>query len=98
MLFLRYFLVRCVQHLAFSLIRGVSMHESSSYCQDFVFDFWMIVSILQLTVRSAVPIQISLSGNPNQLKTERLENNLRLCGENWLTIFEFSSLMEITKV
>ena len=40
----------------------------------------------------------SLSANPNQLKTERSENNLRLCGENWLTILKFSSLMDMTKV
>ena len=49
-------------------------------------------------VPSAVPIQLSLSANPNQLKTERLENNLRLCGENWLTNSEFFSLVEMTKV
>ena len=56
----------------------------------------MMVSSVQLTVPSAAPIQISLSVNPNQLKTERLENNLRLCGENWLTNLKFSSLMEMT--
>ena len=63
-----------------------------------LFNFRMMVSHMQLTVASAVPIQISLSANPNQLKTERSENNLRLCGENWLTILKFSSLMEMTKV
>ena len=57
-----------------------------------------MVSPMQLTVPSAAPMQISLSANPNQLKTERLENNLRLCGKNWLTNLKFSSLVEITKV
>ena len=61
-------------------------------------DIKMMVSPMQLTVPSAAPIQISLSANPNQLKTERLENNLRLCGENCLTNSKFSSLMEMTKV
>ena len=61
-------------------------------------DIKMLVSPMHLTVPSAVPIQLSLSANPNQLKTERLENNLRLCGENWLTNSNFSSLMEMTKV
>ena len=32
------------------------------------------------------------------MKTERLENNLRHCGENWLTNSKFSSLMEMAKV
>ena len=53
---------------------------------------------MQLTVHSAAPIQISRSANPNQLKTERLENNLSLCGENWLNILKFPSLMEMMKV
>ena len=61
-------------------------------------DFKMMVSLLQLTFLSAAPIQISLTANPNELKTERLENSLHLCGENWLTNSRFSSLMEMTKV
>ena len=61
-------------------------------------DIKMMVSPMLLTVPSAAPKQISLSANPNQLKTESLENNLRLCGENWLTNLKFSSLMEMTKV
>ena len=48
-------------------------------------DIRMMVSPIQLTVPSAAPTQISLSANPNQLQTESSENNLRLCGENWLT-------------
>ena len=43
-------------------------------------DFRMMVSLMQLTVPSAVPIlQVSLSANPKQFKTERSDNNLRLC-------------------
>ena len=41
-------------------------------------DVEIMVSPTQLTVPSAAPLQKSLSANPNQLKTERLENNLRL--------------------
>ena len=63
--------------------------ETRAKCQDLLLDIKMMVSLVQLTVPSAAPIQISLSANPNQLKTERLENNLRLCGENWLTNLEF---------
>ena len=40
---------------------------------------------------SAAPIQISSCVNPNPLKTERLENNLQLCGGSWLTNSRFSS-------
>ena len=57
----------------------------------------MMACLSQLTFPSA-PIQISLSANPNQLKTERSENNLRLCGEKWLTNSNFSSLMQMNKV
>ena len=35
---------------------------------------------MQLTVPSAVSQQLLLSAKPNYLKTERLENNLHLCG------------------
>ena len=58
----------------------------------------MMVSPMQLTDPFAAPIQISLSVNPNQLKTERSESNLRLCGENWQISSKFSSSMEMTKV
>ena len=34
----------------------------------------------------------------SKLKTEKSENNLRHCGENWLTTLKFSSLMEMTKM
>ena len=61
-------------------------------------DIKMMVSSMQLTVPSAAPIPLSLSANPKQLKTEKLENNLHLCGENWLTNLKFSSLMEMTRV
>ena len=61
-------------------------------------DIKMMVSPVQLTVLCATPIQLSLSANPNHLKTERLENNLRFCGECWQINSNFSSLMEMTKV
>ena len=45
-------------------------------------DFKMMVSSKPLIAPSAAPIQIYIIAvNPNQLKTERLENSLRLCGE-----------------
>ena len=61
-------------------------------------DIKMMVFPVLLTVFSAKPIQLSLSVNPNQLKTESLEINLRLCGENPLTNLKFSSLKKMTKV
>ena len=39
-----------------------------------------MVFLMQLTVPSAVTQQLLLSAKPNPLKTERLENNLHLCG------------------
>ena len=57
-----------------------------------------MVSHTKLTVPSAAPKQLSQCVNPNQLKTGRLESNLRLCGENWQISSKFSSLMEMTKV
>ena len=57
-------------------------------------DFKRMVSFTKLTVPSAAPIQQSLSVNPNQLKIERLENNLHLCGESWLTNLKFPFLMK----
>ena len=44
----------------------------------------MMGFLFQLTVLSAAPIKVSLSANPDWLKTERLENNLRPCGKCWL--------------
>ena len=38
------------------------------------------------------------TASPSHLKTEKLANNLRLCGENWLTNLKFSSLKEMTQV
>ena len=61
-------------------------------------DIKMMVSPMQLTVPSAAPIQISLSVNPNQLKTGRSESNLRLCGVCWPNSSKCSSLMDMTKV
>ena len=45
-----------------------------------------------------VSFSLTLSSNPNQLKTRRLESNLRLCGENWQISSKSSSLMEMTKL
>ena len=59
--------------------------ETRAKCQDFVARYKDDGIPLHLTVFSAAPIQIALSANPNKLKTVRLENNLRPCGENWLT-------------
>ena len=53
---------------------------------------------MELTVLSAAPVQLSLSANPDHLKTERSVNNLRPCEENCQISSKFSSLMEMTKV
>ena len=58
----------------------------------------MMVSPMKLTVPSAAPVQLSLSANPDHLKTERSVNNLRPCGENCQISSKFSSLMVMTKV
>ena len=58
-------------------------------------DVKMMISTMQLTFPSAAPIPFSLSANPDHLKTERLENNLRRCGKTWLTNLKFSSLKEM---
>ena len=65
--------------------------ETRGKCQDFV-----MVFLMQLTVPSAAPIQLSQCVNPDQLKTERLENNLCRCGKNWLTSLKFSFRMQMT--
>ena len=46
-------------------------------------DIKTMASLMKLTVPSAASKQLSRCVNPNRLKTVRLENNLRLCGENW---------------
>ena len=53
---------------------------------------------MRLTVPFAAPKQQSQCVNPDQLKTERLENNLRLYGKCWLNSLKFSFLMKMTKV
>ena len=60
--------------------------------------FKMMVLPLQPTVPSALPIQLSLCANPDQLKSERSENNVRRCGKSWLTNLKFFFLMQMTKV
>ena len=61
-------------------------------------DFRMKASRMRLTVPFAIPIQLLLSADLRQLKTEKLENNLHLCGESWLTSLNFSFPMEMTTV
>ena len=53
----------------------VSKHEPN--VRTLLLDMRMMVSPMQLTDPSLVRIQIVCSANPNQLKTERSENNLR---------------------
>ena len=67
-------------------------------CQDFVARCKDDGIPYAIDSPSAASIQLSLSANPNQLKTERLENNLRLSVENWQISSKVSSLMEMTKV
>ena len=61
-------------------------------------DIRMMVPPMQSTVPSAAPVLLSQCVNPDQLKTERLENSLRRCGENWQISSTFSSLIEMAKV
>ena len=56
-------------------------------------DIKMMVFPMQSTVPSATPVLLSQCVNPDQLKTERLENNLRPCGKCWLTNLNFSSAL-----
>ena len=72
--------------------------ETRAKCQDFVARYKDDGISYSINSPSVAPIQISLSAIPNHLKTERLENNLRHCGENWLTNLKCSSLMEMAKV
>ena len=62
----------------------------------------LLITILMCTLSKKVPFaaskQLLLSANPKQLKNERLENNLRLCGESWLTNSKFYSLIDMTTV
>ena len=63
--------------------------KNETNVKTLLFDIKMMVSPTRLTVLSAASIQLSLYTNPNQLKTEILENNVRLCDENWLTNSKF---------
>ena len=58
-------------------------HEPS--VKTLLLDIKMMVSATEIDRK-----QLLLSANPDQSRTERLENNLRLCGENWLTNLNFS--------
>ena len=61
-------------------------------------DVRMMVFRKQSTVPSVAPVLLSQCVNPDQLKIERLKNNLRPCGKGWLTSLEFSFLMKMTKL
>ena len=71
-------------------------HEANA--KTLLFVKRMMVFLVQLTVPSAAPTQLSQCVNPDQLKTDRLANTLRLCGESCLTNLNFTSLKEMTKV
>ena len=71
-------------------------HEANA--KTLLLDIRMMVFLMQLTVPSAAPTQLSQCVNPDQLKTGRMENNLCRCGKSWLTSLKFSFLMEMTKV
>ena len=60
-------------------------------------DIKMMVFPVRLTVLFAVSKQLSLSANPDQLRTGRLESNLLLSGEHWQINSKFSSLTEMTR-
>ena len=64
-------------------VRLVLKHEANA--KTLLGDIRMMVFLLQLTVPSVAPVLLSQCVNPDQLKTERLENNLRPCGKCWLT-------------
>ena len=72
--------------------------ETRAKCQEFVARYTGDGIPYAIDSPFCCAKQLSRFVNPNQLKTERMENNLRLCGENWLTNSKFSSLMEMTKV
>ena len=71
-------------------------HEA--YTKTLLLDIRMMVFPLQLTVPSAAPILLSQCVNPDQLKTERLENNLCRCGKRWLNSLKFFFRMKMMKV
>ena len=77
-------------------VRLVLKHKPD--VKTLLLDIRMMVSPMELTVPSAAPVQLSLSANPDHLKTETSVNNLRPCGEDYQISSEFSSLMEMTKV
>ena len=75
-------LVRISLQSRFRVGQALLKHEQN--VKTLLLDIKMMVFPLQLTVPYAAPVQLSQCVNPDQLKTERSENNLRLCGENWL--------------
>ena len=81
-----------------ALCRSDSSLKHEQNARNLLCDIKMMVSPTPLTVPAAAQIHVSLSANPNQLKTERLEDNLGHCVENWMDNLKFSFLMEMTKV
>ena len=61
-------------------------------------DTRMMVSSTKLIVHFAKAEPSSLSASPSHLKTEKSENNSRLCGKFWPKSSKFSSLKEMTQV
>ena len=57
-----------------------------------------MVSPTKLVVHFAKAEPTSLSASPSHLKTEKSENNSRLCGKFWPKSSKFSSLKEMTQV
>ena len=57
-------------------------------------DIRKMVFPMQSTLPSAAPQLLSQCDNPDQLKTERLENNLRPCGKCWLNSLKILFLDE----
>ena len=63
--------------------------KHAANAKTLLLDIRMMAFLMQLTVTSAAPTLLSQCVNPDQLKTERLENNLCRCGKSWLTSLKF---------
>ena len=70
--------------------------ETRAKSQDFV-AARMMVSLMRLIAHFAIPVPISLSANPNRLKIEKLEDDLRLFGESCPPNYKTISLNEMPK-
>ena len=81
-----------------ALCRSDSSLKHEPNARNLLCDIKMMVSPTPFLVPAAAQIHTSLSANPNQLKTERSEDKLGLCGENWMDNLTFSSLLDVTKI